>query len=160
MSKTNFAGLCEELSTKFPLKPLKVKGFQGEARFLSNFYPSPLPHDGLMYPTVEHAYQAAKTLSFRTRYEIGKIPTPGRAKRAGQEVTLRPDWEEVKELIMMELVVSKFVTHRHLGDQLRATEQAELIEVNTWGDTYWGVCNGKGQNVLGKILMLVRDRLS
>lgn len=139
--------------------PTRIKTFHGEAAFLSSFWAAPITFDGIEFPTVEHAYQAAKTLDFHRRYEISKIATPGQAKRAGQKVTLRPDWENIKEQIMLELVILKFMTHRKLRDLLLSTGHAELIEGNTWGDTYWGVCNGVGQNVLGKVLMLVRGQL-
>ncbi len=139
--------------------PAKIEQFQGEARFLSNFYPTQVTHDGIEYPTTEHAFQAAKTLHFGERWQISQLDTPGKAKQAGRRNELRPDWEQVKDQIMMELTILKFVNHRGLREQLLSTGTAELIEGNTWGDEYWGVCDGKGLNTLGKILMLVRDQL-
>jgi N-glycosidase YbiA len=140
-------------------EPKKVLEFQGEHRFLSNFFPSEITHDGITYPTVEHAFQAAKTLDFHERWKIAHLKTPGQAKRAGRELTLRPDWDVVKRPIMLELVTLKYVRHRILRCHLLATGNAELIEGNTWGDTYWGKCRGKGENHLGKLTMLVRSQL-
>lgn len=139
---------------------LEIAEFRGEHRFLSNFYPAEISHDGITYPTTEHAFQAAKTLDFGERWEISQLPTPGDAKRAGKGVQLRPDWEQVKEQIMLELVILKFASHVELREKLLATGQAQLIEGNVRGDEYWGVCNGKGLNALGSILMLVRSQLS
>jgi len=137
----------------------KIKSFVGEVRFLSNFHESRIIFDGIEFPTVEHAFQAAKTLDFPDRVTISQLDSPGKAKRIGRQVALRPDWEEIKEQIMLELIILKFVTHRRLKEQLLATGTAELIEGNSWGDTHWGVCKGVGRNELGKILMLVRDQL-
>lgn len=145
---------------------IKIKQFDGEFRFLSNFYPSVVTLDGVWYPTVEHAFQAAKTLDFHRRWEISKLATPGMAKRAGRQVVLRPDWEQlvgdfqVKQLVMKELTFQKYARNPRLRHQLLATGNAELIEGNTWGDTYWGVCRGEGRNELGKILMHVRGALA
>jgi ribA/ribD-fused uncharacterized protein len=72
---------------------------------------------------------------------------------------MRPDWEQVKILIMTSLVRDKFTRHQDLKEQLLATGDAELIEGNWWGDTFWGVCKGKGENHLGKVLMKVREEL-
>lgn len=140
-------------------KTTKIEQFRGEARFLSNFYPAEVTHDGIEYPTTEHAFAAAKTLHFGERWQISQLSTPGKAKRAGRQNELRPDWEQVRDQIMMELTILKFVNHRHLKELLLSTGNAELIEGNTWDDKYWGVCDGEGLNTLGKILMLVRDQL-
>ena len=111
--------------------PIRIKSFHGDAAFLSNFCLAQVFHDGIDYPTTEHAFQAAKTLDFHQRYEISKIETPGQAKRAGRKVQLRPDWEQVKNRIMWELTVLKFTNHPNLKKLLLATGNAELIEGNT-----------------------------
>lgn len=134
-----------------------ISSFSGAFAFLSNFYPSSLRYEGISYPTVEHAFQAAKVLDARERLNIVGAPTPAKAKQLGRRVKLRPDWEEVKIPIMFELVLQKFTVHDHLRKLLEATHPHELIEVNYWHDTFWGVCGGVGENNLGKILMKVRD---
>lgn len=159
---TDFNGLFDHLypeRRKINVTPTKIKEFRGEFRFLSNFWDSLLWHDGIQYPTVEHAFQAAKTLDFHRRWEISKLETPGEAKRAGRQVVLRPDWEQVKTMVMLELVLQKFARHDGLRRRLLATGDAILIEGNTWGDKFWGVCNGEGENHLGRILTEVRARL-
>lgn len=129
--------------------------FSGEYAFLSNFYPAQIRYGGIFFPTAEHAFQSMKTLSMKERLEIAKLPTPGQAKRAGKKVTLRKDWEKIKLRIMKEILLVKF-SNIELAEQLIATGDQILIEGNTWGDRYWGVCNGQGQNNLGKLLMRVR----
>ncbi len=144
--------------------PTRIKQFKGGSRFLSNFYPAQVDHDGITYPTVEHAFQAAKTLDFGQRWLIAKMGSPSAAKRAGRKITLRPDWETAKNTIMLELVLQKFTRRLDLRQQLQATAEAELIEGNWWHDNYWGDCSCEdcdqpGKNVLGKILMDVRNIL-
>ena len=137
-----------------------IRAFQGEYRFLSNCYPAPMVDvDGKVYPTAEHAYQGVKTRSASEREAIRLLDTPGKAKRAGRKVTLRPDWERIKVFAMYRIVRQKFTQNADLQRRLLETGDAELIEGNRWGDTFWGVCDGKGHNHLGQILMIVRDEI-
>lgn len=142
-----------------------IDQFTGRYRFLSNFHPSTVTCDmQLQYATVEHAFQAWKSLERKDRQMIMLLPTPTLAKRAGRQVKLRPDWEQIKEQTMRHLVWQKFSRHNHLRQQLLATGRAQLIEGNDWGDVTWGCVwqNGKwaGHNKLGLILMEVRKELS
>lgn len=135
----------------------KIDSFRGEYRFLSNFWMVDIvnPEDGLLYPSVEHAYVASKTLDKRLREQIRNIAKPGDVKKIGRMLELRPDWEYIKYRVMHDLLIEKF-KNPELKQKLLDTGSAILIEGNTWGDTYWGVCDGKGENNLGKLLMLVR----
>lgn len=136
-----------------------ILGFNKEYRFLSNFYPATVEYDGLEYSSTEHAYQAAKTEDAGQRRRIRESQKPGDAKRLGKQVKMRTDWEQIKVGVMKDLVRQKFTKHKELKEKLLATGDAHLEETNTWNDTFWGVCKGKGQNHLGKILMEVRDEL-
>ena len=136
-----------------------INSFQGEYRWLSNFWPAQIKWEGHIYPTVEHAYQAAKTVDASEQEAIRKCSTPGKAKRCGRNLTIRPDWEECKLLVMRSLVLLKFRDNPDLKVKLLSTGEAELVEGNPWGDTFWGVCNGVGENHLGRILMEVREQL-
>lgn len=138
---------------------MKIDHFSGEYDFLSNFYEAPVTWKGVVYPTSEHAYQAAKTLDSVERNQIRLAETPAIAKKLGRKVTIREDWEEVKFDFMFKIVWNKFILNQELATKLLATGDAELIEGNWWGDTYWGVCRGEGQNNLGLILMTVRGIL-
>ena len=142
---------------------MTISGFQGENRFLSNFWPCVMPvrlkDCDLDFFTVEAAYVAAKTTDYNIRKAVANLLTPGDCKRFGKGIQLRYDWEVVKRDIMHDLVWQKFSKNPELKEKLLATGDQELIETNKWGDVYWGVCNGKGQNHLGKILMKVRREL-
>lgn len=142
-----------------PPPPARIAEFQGEYRWLSNFWPAEVDFEGITYPTVEHAYQAAKTLDPAERRRIAAMTTPSEAKSAGRALPLRPDWEQVKFDVMERCVREKFTRHADLRAQLLATGNAELIEGNTWGDRIWGVYQGQGDNRLGKILMKIREEL-
>lgn len=135
-----------------------IDRFTGEYRFLSNFWPCKVEYEGMGYPSVEHAYQAAKTLDVVIRCDIRDCDSPGKAKRMGARVPLRDNWETIKQEIMLDLVWRKF-QNPDLRQQLLATGEQELVEGNNHGDFYWGVCEGRGQNHLGEILMFVRDHL-
>ena len=135
-----------------------IDSFRDEYYFLSNFYPCKIEFDGLEYKCSEAAYQAQKSGSV-----LGKIKftfsNGAQAKKMGKEVHLREDWEKVKLNIMHQIVYEKFIQNTELGQLLIDTYDAILIEGNQWNDTFWGMCNGGGENHLGKILMDVRDTL-
>lgn len=139
-----------------------IKEFKGEHAFLSNFFPCyvHLKLAGELYTTVEHAFQAAKTLDAHQRYLIRTSATPVAAKRRGRGVELRPGWEGMKRFVMACLVRQKFEAPE-LRRRLLDTGLVPLEEGNTWNDTYWGVdlATGEGENHLGRILMRVRDEI-
>ena len=141
-----------------------INCFDGEFVFLSNFYPSPITDGNLIFPTVEHMFQAAKTVNIKEYKEIAAADTPGRAKRLGKTITLREDWEEVKDDIMYQALWLKFSIPT-LREMLLATGNEKLIEGNTWHDNTWGDCSCerckdiKGQNRLGKMLMQIREEI-
>jgi len=135
----------------------KIDDFSGEYRWLSNFFMSPVEYEGIVYPSSEHAFQAAKTKNINERVSIFHLPTPGQAKRRGREIELRSDWDEVKFSIMKTIVRNKFANHSELKEKLIATKGIFLEEGNTWGDKIWGTVEGKGENHLGRILMEIRD---
>ena len=134
-----------------------IDRFAGEYAFLSNFYACAVTYDGMDFKSVEHGYQAAKTLDRMARANIAACETPGQAKRRGRSVQLRPDWTEADRLaVMAELLGEKFGRHPELAAKLLATGDAALVEGNTWNDQFWGVCQGKGANYLGRLLMAIR----
>jgi len=137
-----------------------IANFDGKYAWLSNFAESPIEYEGIQYPTVEHAFQAAKTFDGDKRAAIAELETPGKAKRAGRNLQLRTDWEVVKMPIMFELLLLKFADPV-LKASLLETGDCLLIEGNNWHDNIWGVCtcdNCKctGKNTLGTLLMAIR----
>lgn len=137
---------------------MNIDKFSGENSFLSNFHPCVIEYEGIVYPSVEHAYQAAKTTSQALREAISSVTRPGLAKKMGQALIIRDDWESVKVMVMHELLIKKF-SDLELRSKLMATGTSDLIEGNTWGDTFWGVCRGTGKNKLGTLLMAIRNEL-
>ena len=140
-------------------KQSKITNFFDEYRFLSNFWMCNIEYEGIKYPSVEHAYQAAKTNDKEKQMIIAKLSTAVEAKKYGRILVVRKDWDDIKLEIMYTLVKKKFANNNILKRQLLATGDAILVEGNTWGDVFWGVCNGVGENHLGKILMKVRQEL-
>jgi ribA/ribD-fused uncharacterized protein len=157
-------------------KRVVIDQFKGEYSFLSNFYSIPIVFQSMMYPSAEHAFQAAKSLDPTIRAKIAKNPSPSIAKRMGRNLILRSDWKDIKDHVMEEVVAEKF-GKSVLKKKLLATGNALLIEGNYWSDRYWGACetpNGAkalpiwegnnhlwyGRNKLGKILMELRDKLN
>lgn len=142
------------------MKRRVISEFQGEYRFLSNFWMTPVTHEGRLYPSSEHAYMAAKTLDPALRASIAQAPTPYDAKAIGKTIRLRKDWEIVKFEVMVEILRSKFLNPL-MGSKLLATGNAILQKGNWHNDTVWGIClkTGEGQNLLGQALTLVREEL-
>jgi hypothetical protein len=158
----------------------RIDHFAYEHDFLSNFYPVAIVMEGAEYGSVEHAYQAAKVLNPEKRriltLDFNPNLTAGQAKKVGRNLDLRDDWDEVKALIMRELLFQKF-GNPALRARLLATGTAELVEGNYWEDRHWGVCYGglptgfdgrkckkwphdpAGDNKLGQLLMEIRFEL-
>ena len=134
-----------------------ITSFTGPYRFLSNFWMCRINSNGWSFPSTEHAYQALKSEDPADWAHIAQIASPGHAKRAGRYLKIRPDWEDIKVEVMRELIEIKF-TNDQLRQMLVDTGDAELIEGNVWGDTFWGVCRGVGENNLGKLLMAERSK--
>ncbi len=144
-----------------------ISEFQGENRFLSNFWPCYIEHviEGKLYkfPSTEHAYQASKFLDLNLHsYFADSSVSSGAAKKAARKNVkkIRPDWDEIKIDVMCKLTTDKYTRNPDLKYKLLCTYDKLLIEGNTWNDTFWGVCRGKGENNLGKILMYVRRVLA
>ncbi len=148
-------------SSKQPSIP-RLTSFTDTHFFLSNFYPSRVSFEGEIYPSVEHAFQAAKTLDPISRNIIRLSNTPGQAKKFGRKVDLRPDWKQVKFEIMYQLLKEKFEAPV-LRQRLLETGDSLLIEGNDWGDRVWGCVLLKGdwvgENHLGRLLMRIRSEI-
>lgn len=137
----------------------KISKFDGKFRFLSNFYESVFEYKGLLWKTAEHAYQAEKTNFIDLKEKIRMLPTASQAKKVGKKLPIREDWDQVKISVMEQIVYEKFKQNKKLMKMLIETDNALLEEGNYWNDTFWGICNGIGENHLGKILMKIREKL-
>jgi ribA/ribD-fused uncharacterized protein len=145
------------MTTQITISENKICGFQGEYLFLSNFFPVRIEHENIIYPSVENAYQASKTLDKQSRFRFVHM-TAASAKRNGKTLPLRPDWEEIKVPLMKTLLVKKF-QQTTLRRKLLSTKNSLIEETNYWNDTFWGVCRNKGENKLGILLMEVRSEI-
>lgn len=132
----------------------------------SNFYHCKVTYDGMTYLSSEAAWQAQKTEDERERLKFTTIG-PSVAKRMGRSVSLRWDWEDVKDALMVSILLQKFGNNAELKEILISTGDAEIIEDTTgWHDNIWGDCrcsrciSRPGQNRLGKALMRVRTLLT
>lgn len=132
--------------------------FRNNFQFLSNMYPCRVQYKGTEYSCSESAFQAQKCTNSVDKDMFagfdGKM-----AKSWGRRVPLRKDWNEVRIPIMEEIVRAKFLQNPELIPQLTSIK-GYIQEDNSWNDTFWGICNGVGENHLGKILMKIRDELN
>jgi len=140
-----------------------IKGFFGKYRPFSNFDTTPfsLSHDedSIVFKSVEHAFHYFKTLDPVWQQKILNAETPSEAKKLGRMCPMRKDWDEVKVAVMENCLLFKFYQNKHLKELLLSTDNKYLEETNDWNDKFWGVCNGTGENNLGKCLMRVREKL-
>jgi ribA/ribD-fused uncharacterized protein len=141
-----------------------IDSFRGEYRFLSNYWPVKVVYEGIEYPSVEQAYKAAQLTNIEARMLISNL-FPNRKELEGQmeeilkQYGIRIDWnDELRLKVMEELLIQKF-NDGEIRRKLRDTKDALLIEGNTWHDTFFGVCDGVGENYLGKLLMKIRESL-
>lgn len=140
---------------------MKIQTFDGQYQFLSNFSPATFIWRGLQWTSSECAYQAAKSLN-PSDWLAAQNMTPGQSKRFGRSLTMRPDWEQIKFGIMVEICAAKFTQNPELLAALKATDLVPLEEGNNWGDRVWGICppgSGNGSNWLGLALMALRSTL-
>lgn len=139
--------------------PDTITEFTGPYRFLSNFWVQPFEYKGIVFGSAEHAYQGAKARKHQDFLKVYNAKTPGEAKRIARTLPLSEDWNRLRLPLMWDILKVKFAYGTDLAQKLLDTGDAELIEGNTWGDEFWGVCNGVGTNHLGVLLMKQRERL-
>jgi hypothetical protein len=140
-----------------------IREFKDEYSWLSNFYPCNIEYEGVIFDSVEKAYQSAKTNDHQIREEISRLSSPGKAKRFFKNRTedVREDWNKVNLGIMRELLHKKFVENDYFRRKLLSTGNSEIQEGNWWGDRFFGVDlkTGEGQNLLGKMIMDIRKEI-
>jgi len=140
-----------------------IDRFRGDHHFLSNFYVREMVVDSKTFATNEHFFQASKARDDAWFEVIRTCPSAGDSKHLGHEVPMRPDWEEIKNDIMLKGLRIKF-SLPDMREKLLATGDRVLVEGNTWHDQYWGRCDcsnhgGEGLNWLGRMLMQVRAEI-
>ena len=121
--------------------------------------------EGLVYPSTEHAYQAAKFSDTVNRTQVRDLEKPAMARKAGVKATVPANWHtERKFQVMKEVLAYKFTKHEDLRQKLLDTKNIELVEGNGWHDNDWGSCfcedcGNQGNNYLGKMLMEIREQI-
>lgn len=138
-----------------------IKEFQGEYRWLSNFYPVTIVLDGIEYPSVEHAYMSQKSEDSDWKEFCSDTNNkPGDVKRASRKIELVENWEEIKVDAMYKCLIQKF-NKEPFKTKLLNTGDVYIQEGNTWNDKFWGFClkTNVGKNVLGKLIMDIRSSL-
>lgn len=141
--------------------PIYFYGIRDTYGCFSNFSAHGIELKGKWWPTTEHYFQAQKFADTHHEDAVRQAKTPKQAAEMGRDRQrpLRADWEEVKDDIMRDAVLQKFLTHQDIQRVLLETGDEEIIE-NAPGDYYWGIgANGTGKNMLGRILMEVRAEL-
>lgn len=136
----------------------EIKGFFGQYRFLSNFWPCRIAMLGHWFESTEAAYQAAKCADKEDYKKFVGI-SANEAKKLGRTIKLRDDWNKQRVPVMRSFLKQKFAPGSSLANQLLGTGEAYLEETNTWRDRFWGVFEGEGENNLGKLLMEIREEL-
>ncbi len=135
-----------------------IKGFFVDFRWLSNFHLCPVSYEGQLFPSSEHAYQAAKIIPESRQYLINV--SSGQVKKEWKKYTLLDkdvfSWDNRKLGVMKIILMDKFTRNDELRYKLLDTEDKYLEETNWWGDKFWGVCENEGENNLGKLLMEIR----
>lgn len=130
--------------------------------WMSNFHRATIDIDGIDYKTSEHYYQSRKAISGEYADWIAKAPTPHiafKAARCLKPDDIRPDWDDIKVSVMEKALRAKFSQHPDLAKKLLDTGDAILIE-DSPVDSFWGSGKDcKGQNMLGKLLMDIRENL-
>lgn len=154
MTTFNMSELREDMNNP-------VMGFFDEHRWLSNFWPCNIRIYDLTFPSSEHAYVYSKGEFDESLLQKLLESTPGQAKKIGREVTLYDNFDNNRINIMNAILRRKFSDDNpELKRKLIETRQKELVEFNTWGDTFWGMTpDGNGLNNLGKALMTIREDL-
>lgn len=131
--------------------------FKNEFYFLSNMYPCELHINGLTFTCAEAAFQSFKVLDKEARKQFQGI-SGFEAKKLGKQVSLRTDWNNIRLDVMLAVLKVKFKQHPELATLLKMIN-VPIVEDNTWNDTFWGRCNGRGNNYLGKLLEQIKETL-
>lgn len=136
--------------------------FRGEYFFLSNFYPCKIElqmPDGRLhlFLNAESAFQAHKSSDSSVIAKFEQM-TGAQAKKAGRKIKVADiaKWDSERISVMQKVIREKFKQNPELMRKLRDIKGV-IYEDNTWNDVFWGVCNGKGENHLGEILMDIRN---
>ena len=118
---------------------------KGPYKCLGNSYSATILVEGITYPSVEHAFQAAKVSDRATKFQISKASL-AEVRNLLEDIWIRPNWNDVKYATLHQLVKLKFESNKELAKVLLGTGTKLL--------------GGKTEAELGSILMKVRSELA
>lgn len=140
-----------------------ITALTGKYRFLANEIACMISYENESYPSVAHAFHAAKTLDLTIRAKIKKATRFYEVRQLGRDANPRPDWKEVRLSIMEDLLRQKF-NYPEFKKVLLSTGNEILINGNSRGETFWGAIRVEhkwvGENNLGKLLTKIREELT
>ena len=125
--------------------------------WLSNMYRCEILWKGRVYKSAETIYQMMKCMYMEDHKKFDDL-NGFEAKKLGRHVKIRDDWHEVKIDVMRDVLRAKFNAGEILRRKLIELDEP-IVEDNYWNDTFWGVCRGRGKNMLGKLLTELREKL-
>ena len=131
--------------------------------YLSNFYECRIYYKGLLYRSSESAYQAQKCKDERLKSKFaygGEWSSAAESERQGKHVEIVDNWDSIRDKVMFDVVLNKFIQNRDIADKLIELRHYNIEEANGHGDTYWGTVDGMGENKLGLILDSVANVLT
>jgi ribA/ribD-fused uncharacterized protein len=140
-----------------------VQAFRGDYNYLSNFWLVDVEYNGVVYPSVEHAYMSAKSDDPQWKsYCANRNISPSDVKKNSTHVRLVNNWNRLKLVVMEECLRSKFNKEPYRS-KLLTTDNENIQEGNVWNDVFWGVDltvnPNKGENHLGRLIMKIREEL-
>jgi ribA/ribD-fused uncharacterized protein len=139
---------------------MPIKFYTPKFYVFNNFSAHAIEFRGKLYPTCEHAYQAAKCTDQQGREVIRNARSPLEAKRLANDTykaARDPDWGSKKVAVVEEILRAKLAQHQEAQEALRKSGDEEIVE-DSPTDYFWGEgADGSGQNMLGKLWMKLRD---
>ncbi|MBI5044583.1 MAG: NADAR family protein [Candidatus Levybacteria bacterium] len=140
---------------------IKIPYYETSYFSFSNFSSHSIKIDGVLYPTVEHAFHAAKFDNEKIKEEIKSAGSPLKAFEIGKKYKpqRRSNWDETKVSVLQKIIAEKVKQHDEVRKALLATGNEEIIEDNPLDDFWGNGKDGNGQNHMGKILMRIRNEL-
>ena len=124
--------------------------------FLNNKYSCGVHILNRRFGNAEAAFQAHKTKEPQIRNIFTSLDAVS-AQSLGRDLVCYNNWENDKLRVMLTVIFEKFRQNPDILQKLINTGNQKLVAVSISSETYWGTHEGIGKNMLGKILMYVRN---
>jgi ribA/ribD-fused uncharacterized protein len=144
----------------------QINFFENEYYMLSNWSAHNVFFNGVLYKTADHAYHCCKfakdtveLLLIHSQIEQATSPMNAKDIAKSFEYLRIKNWEEIKVVSMYQINKAKVLQHKDVFEAIKKSGELELIEDSPY-DSFWGTGkDGKGENMLGKIWMQIRQEL-